>query len=157
MENENQIQEQPKPNKNKFRLVVLSIIGLLIILGYSMFLGISSYKEKDAESTKNKADYMSMLLKYQHESRYSDSLFRVNMRFDKYRYAAESQAYRDSVSRRLEYNPGDFAYKKLDSSKVLIIETIIGGGTYDYYFRYRIMDSTGKESEIKPELLFDKK
>jgi hypothetical protein len=113
-------------------------------------------KEKDAESDKNKSDYVSMLLKYQNASRYSDSLYKVNMRFDKYRHSAEWQAFRDSISRRLTFEVGDYAFKKLDQSKVLITDVVVGGGLYDYYFRYRIQDSSGVETEIKPELLYSK-
>jgi len=57
----------------------------------------------------------------------------------------------------MEYKPGDFAFRKSDSSKVVVTDILIGGGLYDYYFRYRIMDKTGVEQEIKPELLFSKK
>jgi len=92
----------------------------------------------------------------QHNSKaiqFGDSLYRINARFEKYRYAGESQSYRDSVSRRLEFIPGDYAYRKVDSIKVLVTDVIIGGGKFDYYFRYRTVDKNGKEEEIKPELL----
>lgn len=148
-------QEKPKKEKSlgKFILTVFAIC----MISWGFYYAFESYKEKSKESEDNKAAYNAMFLKYQKESTYSDSLCKTNMMFNKYRHAAESQAFRDSVSRKMDFKPGDFAYKKADSSKVVVTDILIGGGLFDYYFRYRIMDKTGMEQEIKPELLFSKK
>lgn len=155
-ENTPPITTNTKKDKLKLYLIISFAFGLLLLIGFGFYAGYNVYKEKDAESTKNKEDFNLMSARYQNESRYSDSLYRVNMRFDKYRHAAESQAFRDSVMRRMFFEPGDFAYRKIDSAKVLITDKIVGGGDFDYYFRYKIMDSLGRESEIKPELLYTK-
>lgn len=152
--------EEDKSNKEKFihkALLIFFAVLFLFMISWGFYYGFESYKEKSKESEDNKAAYNAMFLKYQQESTYSDSLYKVNMRFDKYRHAAESQAFRDSVSRRLEYKPGDFAFKKTDSSRVIVTDIVIGGGLYNYYFRYRVMDKTGNEQEIIPELLFSRK
>ena len=53
--------------------------------------------------------------------------------------------------------PSDIAFKKTDSAKVIVTDIIVGGGLYEYYFRYRITNRAGVEEEIKPELLFSNK
>lgn len=152
--------EEDTPKREKFvskTILVFFAILIIFMISWGFYYLFESYKEKTKESEDNKAAYNAMLLKYQLESTYSDSLCKVNMRFNKYRHAAESQAFRDSVSRRMDFKPGDFAYKKTDSTRVIVTDIIIGGGLFDYYFRYRVMDKTGNEQEIIPELLFSKK
>ncbi len=149
--------EEEKPKKEKSVGKTILLFFAVCMISWGFYYGFESYKEKCKESEDNKAAYNTMFLKYQKESTYSDSLFKTNMSYNKYRHAAESEAFRDSVSRRMEYKPGDFAYRKSDSSKVVVTDILIGGGLYDYYFRYRIMDKTGTELEIKPELLFSKR
>ncbi len=149
--------EEEKPKKERsFGKIILQLIAICMI-SWGFYYGFESYKEKSKESEGNKAAYNAMFLKYQKESSYSDSLYRTNMRFNKYRHAAESQAFRDSVARRMEYKPGDIALRKSDSARVVVTDILVGGGLYDYYFRYRVMDKKGTEQEIKPELLFSKK
>ncbi len=132
-------------------------ILVVFIISWGFYYVFESYKEKSKESEDSKAAYNTLFLKYKQGAYYSDSLFQVNARFNKYRHAAEAQGFRDSVSRRMDFKPGDFAYKKSDSSKVVVTDILVGGGLYDYYFRYRIIDKKGSEQEIKPELLFSKK
>ncbi|MBA3972377.1 MAG: hypothetical protein H0X46_09600 [Bacteroidetes bacterium] len=141
-------------SNNKRTLIFFAVL-LIFMISWGIYYFFESYKEKSKESEANKAAVIAMQLKFQKESVYSDSLYRINMRFNKYRHAAESQAFRDSISRRMEYKPGDYAFTKTDSARVIITDIIIGGGLYDYYFRYRIMDRSGAEKEIKPELLFN--
>lgn len=153
------MQEENFKEKKPVSKAVWIFFALLIVflISWGFYYGFESYKEKSKESEENKAAYNAMVLKYQRESIYSDSLYRANMLYDKYRHAAESQAFRDSLSRRMQFKPGDIAYRKTDSVKVLVTDVLVGGGLYDYYFRYRITDKTGVEYEVKPELLFSKK
>lgn len=151
---ENQIE-----NKDQFQTKrnwqLYSLVGLLIILiGWSFYYGISVSNQKEKEKEELQKNLNTMINKYNNKNHYSDSLMIVHMRYNKYRHSAESQAYRDSVSRMMQYHAGDFVIRKLDSAKLLVTDIIIGGGKYDYYFRYTVMDSTGKESQIKPELLY---
>lgn len=154
---EKQSEQTQKKDKEYIKSSMLALVGLILILVLSIYLSFNMYKEKDHENDKNRADFVSMMSKFQNVSRYSDSLYKVNMKFDMYRHAAESQAFRDSICRRMIHKPGDLVYRKIDSAKVLITDIVIGGGKYDYYFRYRIIDASDKESEIKPELIYNKK
>lgn len=150
MENDNLQQSQPKKN-----WAIYSLIGFLILLvGWSFYYGISNSNKKEKEKEEVQRYLNVMTNKYNNSHHYSDSLMIVHMRYNKYRHSSESQAYRDSVSRMMQYHAGDFVIRKLDSAKLLVTDIIIGGGKYDYYFRYAVMDSTGKESQIKPELLY---
>lgn len=142
--------------KNKRTLIFFGVL-LIFMISWGLYYFLESYKEKSKESEDNKAAYNAMYLKYKQESTFSDSLYRINMSFDKYRHAAESQAFRDSVSRRMEFKPGDTAFKKTDSTRVIVTDIIVGGGLYEYYFRYRITNRLGVEEEIKPELLYNNK
>ncbi len=152
------MEEEPKKEKSGGKTMHVFVTVLVVfMISWGFYYGFNAYKEKCRESEENKKAYNDMFLKFQQGAAYSDSLYKVNMRFNKYRHAAESQAYRDSVSRGMDYKPGDFAYKKSDSSKVVVSDIIVGGGLYNYYFRYRIIDKSGAEQEIKPELLFSRK
>ena len=142
---------------NKYLLVFsVLIVGLLI---YGGIYTVDALKTKQAETLKaEKAQQQlnEVSLKSQRASYYGDSLNRIVIRLSDYRHVSEMNAYRDSVSRILPLKPGDYAFKKVDSSKVLITDIIIGGGQYDYYYRYKILDNKGNEFEIKPELLYEK-
>ena len=146
-----------KEKSGSKKTLIFFALVILFLISWGTYYFFESYKDKSNESEANKAAYNAMYLKYKQESTYSDSLYRINMKFDKYRHAAESQAFRDSVSRRMEYKVGDFAFLKTDSTRVIVTDIIIGGGLYDYYFRYKVMDRTGSEKEVKPELLFNNK
>jgi hypothetical protein len=152
--------QEELPTKEKSsnkKTIIFFVVLILLLVSWGFYHGFESYKEKSKESEANKAAYTALFLKYQQASIYSDSLYNVNMRFNKYRHAGEAQALRDSVSRRMEFKPGDVAFKKTDSSRVIVTDIIIGGGLYDYYFSYRITDNKGLQQEIKPELLFTTK
>lgn len=148
------MEENPKKGRSVSKIILQFVALIMICWGF--YYAFESYKEKSKENVDNIKAYNAMYLKYKTESTYSDSLCQVNLRYNKYRHAAESQAFRDSVSRKMDYKPGDVVYKKTDSSRVIVTDIIIGGGIYDYYFRYRIIDRAGTENEIKPELLFTK-
>jgi hypothetical protein len=137
--------------------MIFTSIVLLGLIGWGFFDVLSSYKKQLAETEKIKAQFQDASDKLKNEARRTDSLNRLFVQFNKYRHAVELQAYRDSVYRYLEFKPGDVAWKKMDSSVVTISDVYFGGGLYDYYFRYRVVDNTGKESDVKPEILFRKK
>jgi len=145
-------EEQPKP-KREYKLYILSALYLIVIV-WSFYYGATNANKKEAEKEEVQRQLNFMTNKYSSRNHYADSLMVVHMRYNKYRHSAESQAYRDSVSRMMKYHAGDFVIKKLDSAKLLVTDIIIGGGKYDYYFRYAVMDSSGKETQIKPELLY---
>ena len=135
-------------------LMIFTSVVLLGVLGWAFFDILNSYKKQLTETEKIKAQFQEASEKLKNEARRTDSLNRLFVQFNKYRHAVELQAYRDSVYRYLEFKPGEVAWKKIDSSVVTISDVYFGGGLYDYYFRYRVVDNSGKELEVKPEILF---
>ena len=131
----------------KKEIVYLS--AFLINVAALLYIAYHFYQKSEASAAQLRTEMMSNLT----VNKYADSLLRTNLRYEKYRHAGESQAYRDSVVRKLQFVPGDIVYKKLDSARVLVTDLVIGGGKFDYYFRYKVQHSDGKEEELKPELL----
>lgn len=134
--------------------IALLIFGISLISIAVTSKVIKMNKQHQEEVRTVESQYQSELLKNSKISFYSDSVKRVLTLLNKYRYVSESQSFRDSVLRLLAFKTGDIVFKKLDSSKVLITDVIIGGGRFDYYFRYKVLNKEGKEEELKPEFLY---
>ncbi len=62
--------------------------------------------------------------------------------------------YRDSVCSQLPYKSGDVVLMKPDSSKWVIVSTIIKGGKWQHTINYILRDCTGKQIEVEPETLY---
>jgi predicted RNase H-related nuclease YkuK (DUF458 family) len=84
-----------------------------------------------------------------------DSSMHIIKILSKYRGLTDAMYYRDSVRLPYKYNPGDFAYMKLDSSKVLVIDVIAGGDRNSYFVKYRVQDcKTRAIDEVSPDLIY---
>jgi hypothetical protein len=153
---ETQITAPPKKVwlRNLLIFVCLALLGFFMWTFYDV---LTSYKKQIIETEKANARYQETSKQLKDASKRSDSLSKLFNQFSRYKHAVELQLYRDTVYRYLEFRPGDIAWKKTDTSVVTVIDVYFGGGLYDYYFRYRVVDRSGKEEEVKPEVLFRKK
>lgn len=61
---------------------------------------------------------------------------------------------RDSIRKVLTYTVGDVAHCKMDSSKVVIKDIIVGGGKFEYYLKYVILNKDNTFETVSPELIY---
>ena len=57
---------------------------------------------------------------------------------------------RDRVSESLSLKPGDLAYLKYDSSRVVITDIVVGGNQFTYFVNYIIKTSKGETKQVSP-------
>ena len=82
----------------------------------------------------------------------ADSLSKQVILLSKYKSLSISMAYRDDATKDLRFKVGDVVRYKIDSSRAIITDVIIGGAEYNYYIHYKIA-SKDKEFEVIPELV----
>lgn len=83
-----------------------------------------------------------------------DSLYRENTRLSIYKSLSLAMVHRDEATKLLKYKFGDIAHLKIDSSRVVIKDVIIGGSTYNYYIKYKIQYKDKTIEEVEPELIY---
>ena len=57
---------------------------------------------------------------------------------------------RDQVGDASDLKPGDMAWLKMDSSKVLVTEIIVGGNEFTYYVHYLVRNKKGESVQVSP-------
>jgi len=82
----------------------------------------------------------------------ADSLLNQVILLSKYKSLSISMSYRDDATKDLRFKVGDVVRYKIDSSRVIITDVLIGGAEYNYYIHYKIA-SKDKEFEVIPELV----
>jgi hypothetical protein len=82
-----------------------------------------------------------------------DSLQDINDRLSHYESLTMAMLHRDEATKRLK-NVGDIVYLKIDSSRVVIEDIIIGGGKYNYFIKYRVLLKDESKREITPEMIY---
>lgn len=148
MEN-NELPEVIKSN-NKKSIAIVMLISFLVISWLFSYI-IISHQSDDLDSKhkmiiKEMTDNSNCIYK-------RDSLAMEVKRLSIYESLSRAMALRDGATILL-YKVGDIAYSKIDSSKVVISDIIIGGSKYDYYVKYKIIHKDNTIEEVVPELIY---
>jgi hypothetical protein len=83
-----------------------------------------------------------------------DSLVVVNDRLSVFETLTLAMIHREDAKRLLTYKVGDIVHLKSDSSRVVISDVLIGGGTYNYYVKYKVLCNDDTTKELVPELVY---
>lgn len=149
--------EQNKPNK-KIITIFLTIIVFFIIATVILSITISNQNvELKNQDIKYDSIYQKMSVTngaLNKETQRSDSMNRILVKIHNYMPMASLLQYRDSVCSKLPYKSGDIVLMKPDSSKWVIISTIIKGGKWQHEIKYLLRDSSGKQVEVEPETIY---
>jgi len=129
--------------------VVTTLVLILVIRSLNKSNNIKQKRITDLENAINNSNSRYMSTVYT-----KDSLFRINAFLSKYRILTEAMTYRDSVTNPLKYKIGDVVTLKIDSSRAVISDIIIGGSKYSYYIKYKILLKDKSTEEIVPELVY---
>ncbi|MEI6673119.1 MAG: hypothetical protein WCL02_07550 [bacterium] len=136
-----------KPSTTKLYIIFGSSIVLLCVIIYFMATNNSQLTQKyEYEKSVNEN------LKIN-----KDSLQKTNVQLSSYQPLTSAMIQRDDIRRNMEYHPGDFLIMKVDSSRVLVVDIIIGGDTYNYTLHYLVQHKDKKYEEVSPQLVYPKK
>jgi len=83
-----------------------------------------------------------------------DSLKRENARLYVYKTLTKAMIHRDEAVSQLKYGIGDVVILKVDSSRVVIQDVVIGGGKFEYYIKYSVMHKDRHLETVSPELVY---
>ena len=140
----------------KFRTIFIIISFTLIIL----ILALVIYNLSKSNSRKQNLIHELKIAiknsnhKYQNSVSARDSLNRINAFLAKYRILTEAMTFRDSVTNPLKYKIGDVVRLKVDSSRAIINDIIIGGSKFSYYVKYKVLLKNRTEEEVIPEMIY---
>lgn len=133
------------------------IIGFVVLVGIIVLLFINSSDQRK----KHQEEMAALQLQYQNDlnrlgraNATIDSLFRVAYHLEKYRGLVEAGYTRDSSRIAIPHYVGDVVVLKVDSSRVVITDIIVGGGQFEYYVRYRVQHKDRSLEEVAPEMIF---
>lgn len=83
-----------------------------------------------------------------------DSLKRENARLYVYKTLTKAMVHRDEAVGQLKYGIGDVVILKVDSSRVVIQDVVIGGGKFEYYIKYSVIHKDRHIEIVSPELIY---
>lgn len=152
MEQENNIVETRKRKPRIWNIIL--IIVLLGVIGLLTYFNVTADKRHKEQIEKVQLQYQMEIAKLTKANRTIDSLFTVANHLTKYRALVEAGYTRDSSRIMIPHAIGDIVKLKVDSSNVVIVDIIVGGGMFEYYVKYKVMNSKREVEEISPELIF---
>lgn len=156
MENQDNIEKlEQQPAKKRKRIWI--VFGFLFLSGIIILLIILNGRQKtNYEQRMQQLDiqYKNELARYQQAKMLGDSLKSLNNYLSRYRSLIQAAYTRDSSRIFIGNQVGDVVRLKRDSSMVLIMDIIVGGGNYEYYIRYRVQHRDKTIEELSPELVF---
>lgn len=133
------------------------IIGFVVLLGVIVLLFINNSNQ----SKKHQEEIVALQVQYQNDlNRLGranvtiDSLFKVAYHLEKYRGLVEAGYTRDSSRIAIPHYVGDVVMLKVDSSRVVITDIVVGGSQFEYYVRYRVQHKDRTIEEVAPEMIF---
>jgi hypothetical protein len=133
---------------------VWTTTGLMLVLLCVMGIGIALFVQKD-NILKAKQQEVDQLKNCNvNLLNYKDSLTKENARMTTYKTLCISMAVRDEAVKNLKYKPGDIVRMKIDSSKAVIQDYILGGSKFSYFIMYRITNSDGHFQDVAPQLIY---
>jgi hypothetical protein len=137
--------------------ICLCIILTLIIVIYSQHIDNSNQKNNiiqlsnTVDSLKNIENKQN--INYKKFKKYNDSILKINFLLSKYRGLTDAMNDGDSIRKALKYQIGDIVYLKLDSTKCLIQDILIGGTKFNYYIKYQILKKNNDSFLIEEEFI----
>lgn len=142
-----------KPFKKHIGLYIF----IVLLVGGIVLLFIMNSNQRH----KHQQEMQALQLQYQNEmsllnraNATIDSLFKVAYHLEKYRGLVEAGYTRDSSRIAIPHYIGDVVMLKVDSSRVVITDIIVGGGQFEYYVRYRVQHKDRRTEEVAPEMIF---
>jgi hypothetical protein len=126
-----------------FVLTVMALVGV----SYLNFLKEEKIKSQAVELFKSQNLNKTI-------SHTRDSLNMENNLLSRHKSLTNAMVYRDSIRKVLPYKVGDVAHAKRDSSRVVIKDIIVGGGKFEYYIRYQILNRDNSVENVSPELIY---
>jgi len=155
MENstENTPVPEVKPEKGKKTKRVVAFIVLVLIIGGLTYLNIDSNKKHEKAMADLQLQYQQEMARLGRARGTIDSLSRVARHLEKYRGLVEAGYTRDSSRNDIPHMIGDVVKLKMDSSRVVISDIIVGGGMFEYYVRYRVIHKDRTVEEVSPEMI----
>ena len=152
MEQENNVVETKK-RKPRFWSIFLIII-LIGVIGFLAYSKVTADKKHKEQMNNLQLQHQMEMSKLTRANRTIDSLFAIANHLTKYRALVEAGYTRDTSRVMIPHTIGDIVKLKIDSSNVVIVDIIVGGGKFEYYVRYKVMNSKREVEEISPELVF---
>ena len=131
-------------------------IGLIFLLAIVSVWSYFEYREKSdmsIEYQKTQDELKKELDMNARCNHHVDSLEEVNKRLSRYESLTLAMLHRDEATRGLK-KVGDIAYMKIDSSRVVIEDVLIGGGKYNYFIKYRVLFKDDSRKEVTPEMVY---
>lgn len=146
------MEEQNKKTKNwKGEILITGLI--MMVLSFIWFeMYIISEKSKKIEALQQ--ELQSNVSEKSSCFSLRDSLKRENARLYVYKSLTKAMLHRDEAVNQLKYGVGDVVMLKVDSSRVVIEDVIIGGGKYNYYIKYSVLHKDRTKEHVFPDMIF---
>lgn len=152
--------ETEKITKRK-KIIYISIASLILFAGILIYLQRKSQQEEAALYSRTYCDLNSKMIALHQEIRnlrnenseinfMKDSLQNNMDYLWAYKTLVQSSRLRDDVGVNFKFKPGDIVHLKMDSSKVVITDLVIGGNVYNYYIRFLVKNNKGIGFEVSP-------
>lgn len=142
--------QKTKTKRNLFITIgVLSIALIFSIWVFSHKLSEKNTKLNQLDSTLSVANGTINELAYR-----LDYAVRSIEYLSNYRNLTNAMSYRDEIRAPFKYKPGDIVRLKVDSSRVLLQDIIVGGDKNNYYVKYRIQNRDRSIEEISPQFVY---
>ncbi len=148
-----QIQPTEKKGNPKTWRIIGAIL-LIAVIGLLIYFNLTASKRHQQAMAEMELKYQQELSRLTMANRTIDSLFRVATHLEKYRGLVEAGYTRDSSRIAIPHYIGDVVMLKVDSSRVVITDIIVGGGQFEYYVRYRVQHKDRRTEEVAPEMIF---
>jgi hypothetical protein len=149
----------PPKKKRPWLTATLWVVFIAVTVTMIVYMKKSSEQEEQLNSAQQQYQELnkkiaadnSIIIK---ETRRADSMQRILTRAGNYLPMALTMQYRDSITEKLIYAPGDVVKMKPDSSVWVIVNVNIKGGKWQHQITYTMRDKTGKQIEVEPEGLY---
>lgn len=131
-------------------------IGLFFLFSIVSVWTYFEFREKERLNIEHKATQKKLQKELDMNARcnhHFDSLEGINDRLSRYESLTMAMLHRDEATKGLK-NVGDIVHLKVDSSRVVIEDIIIGGGKYNYFIKYRVILKDESKREITPEMIY---
>jgi Sec-independent protein translocase protein TatA len=153
--------KRKKVNLNKiliYTLLVVIIITSIVFLVKTL-IELKKSSELQSEAFKKQMDKLNNELasekgNYRRMTQNRDSLQEWVNYYHPMRSLIYNAKLRDQVVEALEFNPGDVAKFKIDSSSVVILDVKVSGNDLNYTVHYLVKNRKGEVLEVSPYELF---
>lgn len=144
--------EDKKSSSKTWRII--GIILLIALIGLLIYFNMTANQRHQKAMAEMQLKYQQEITRLTQANKTIDSLSTIANHLGKYRGLVEAGYTRDSSRIVIPHKIGDVVTLKVDNSNVVITDIIVGGGMFEYYVRYRVMNASRKIEEIAPEMVF---